>query len=143
MDSPPRWLPALAALMWAAWIIQLGTDDRRAVIGLPSVASEAVQHVVAFAVLGALVMATVRARPWAVFAAVAVAGVLGEFVQLATSSRTFSVVDMLFSAAGAALGVAVGMEVARQRGWTATLAVVALAGLVVAVAPVVLPLAEI
>jgi hypothetical protein len=129
--------------MWAVWIIQLGTDDRRVVVGLPSVASEAVQHIVAFAVLGALVMATVRTRPLAVFAAVAAAGVLGEFVQLAASSRTFSVVDMLYSAAGAALGVTIGVAVARRRGWTATVAVVALAGLVVAVAPVVLPLAEI
>ena len=136
MTSPSRWLTAFAALVWCVWILQLGTDDRREVVGLPTGASEAVQHIVAFAVLGALVMATVRTRPWVVFAAVAGAGVLGELVQLAASSRTFSIVDMLFSAVGAALGVFVG----RRPGWPATAGTVSVAVLVFATAPLTLRL---
>ena len=126
------------ALIWAAWILWLGTDDRRRVVGFSGTPSEAIQHVVAFAILGALVMATVRRRPWAVFVLVAAAGVLGEFAQLATADRTFSGVDMLFSVAGAAIGVAV----MRRTGWVPTLALVAIAGLLIALAPVVLELSE-
>ena len=124
------------ALIWAAWILWLGTDDRRRVVGFDGTVSEALQHVVAFAVLGALVMATARRRPWVVFLLVAAAGVLGEFAQLATADRTFSGVDMLFSVAGAAIGVAV----MRRTGWVPTLALVAIAGLLIALAPVVLEL---
>ncbi len=121
--------------MWSVWIFWLGTDDRREVVGLPGVASEAAQHIVAFALLAALVMAAVRARPWAVFATVALAGVAGEFIQLAASSRTFSVHDMLFSAVGAAIGAVIGAAACRRQGWSATVAVMLLAGLVVASAP--------
>ena len=45
---------------------------------------------------------------------------------------------MLFSVLGAAIGVAVGVVVARWRGWSATVAIVSLAGLIYAMAPVVL-----
>jgi hypothetical protein len=138
MDAPPRWIPGLGALVWAVWILRLGTDDRRNVVGLSGTASEVVQHVVAFAILGALVMATARRRPWMVFALVAVAGVLGEFAQLAASDRTFSVDDMAFSAAGAALGVAA----VRRTGWYTTVTVLAIAGLLIAIAPRVLELSE-
>jgi hypothetical protein len=131
-------MPAIAALAWSVWMFWLGTDDRRQVVGLPSTASEAVQHVVAFAVLGALVMATERTRPWAVFSVLALAGVLAELVQLAVPSRTFSVVDMLFSAAGAAIGVAF----ARGSGWRSTMATASIAVLVVASAPVALRVSE-
>ena len=133
-----RWLAAFGALVWCVWILQLGIGDRQEVIGLPEGASEAVQHIVAFAVLSALVMLAVGRRPWMVFAAVAAAGVLGELAQLATSSRTFSVVDMLYSTAGAALGVVV----VRRHGWPATLGVVSFAGLMIAIAPFTLRLAE-
>lgn len=139
MRAPPRWVPGLVALIWAAWILYLGTDDRRRVVGFDGTQSEAIQHVVAFAVLGALVMATVRRRPWTVFALVAAAGVLGEFAQLATSNRTFSVADMFFSVAGAGIGVAV----MRRTGWVPTMAVVSLAGVLVAVAPVALELSDV
>lgn len=131
MGSPPRWIPALGALVWAVWILRLGTDDRRTVVGLSGTASEAVQHVVAFAVLGALVMVAARRRPWMVFALVAVAGVLGEFAQLAASDRSFSVGDMAFSVAGAALGVAA----VRRTGWYTTMTIMAIAGLLIAIAP--------
>lgn len=138
MSSPPRWLPALGAVLWSVWILQLGLDERQQVVGLSASASEAVQHIVAFAVLGALVMATVRKWAWAVFAAVAAAGVLGEVIQLTASDRTFSIRDMVFSVLGGAIGVAVGVVVARWRGWSATIAIVSLAGLIYAMAPVVL-----
>ena len=124
--------------MWSVWILQLGLDERQQVVGLSANASEAVQHIVAFAVLGALVMATVRRWAWAVFAAVASAAVLGEVVQLTSSDRTFSAVDMLYSVLGAAIGVAVGVVVAQWRGWSATVAIVSLAGLIFAMAPAVL-----
>jgi VanZ family protein len=52
-------------------------------------------------------MLTARRRRWAVFALVAVAGILGEVAQLLVSDRTFSVGDVVFSAAGAALELAV------------------------------------
>ena len=45
---------------------------------------------------------------------------------------------MVFSVLGAAIGVAVGVGVARWRGWSATVAIVSLAGLIYAMAPVVL-----
>ena len=125
-------------LIWTAWIVYLGTDDRRRVVGFSGTPSEAIQHVVAFAVLGALVMATARRRPWTVFALVAAAGVLGEFAPLATSSRTFSVVDMVFSVAGAGIGVAV----MRRTGWVPTMAVVSVAALLIVVAPFALELSE-
>jgi hypothetical protein len=136
MGSPPRWIPALGALVWAVWILRLGTDDRRSVVGLSATTSEAVQHIVAFAILGALVMATVRRRWWLVFCLVAVAGVLGEFAQLAASDRSFSIGDMAFSVAGAALGVAI----VRRTGWYPTLTIFAIAGLLIAIAPRVLEL---
>ena len=139
MPTPARWMAALAALAWSVWVFWLGTNDRRQVVGLPSTASDAVQHVVAFAVLGALVMAAVRTQPWAVFAVVALAGVLAEFVQLAAPSRTFGVLDMLFSAAGAAIGVAV----ARRSGWRSMMATASIAVLIVASAPVALPVSEV
>lgn len=124
-------------MVWAVWILRLGLDDRRSVVGLDGAASEAVQHVVAFAVLGALVMVTSRRRPWMVFALVAVAGVVGEFAQLAVSDRSFSVGDMAFSVAGAALGVAA----VRRTDWYTTATVVAIAGLLIAIAPRTLELA--
>ncbi len=136
MSSPPRWIPALGALLWAVWILRLGTDDRRSVVGLSGTASEVIQHVVAFAILGALVMLTVRRRRWLVFGMVAAAGVLGEFAQLAASDRTFDVGDMVFSVAGAALGVAA----VRRTGWYTTVSVIATAGLLVGTAPRVLEL---
>jgi hypothetical protein len=119
------------------WILWLGTDDRRRVVGLSGMPSEAVQHVVAFAVLGALVMLTARRRRWTVFALVAVAGILGEVAQLLASDRTFSVGDMAFSVAGAALGVAA----IRRTGWYTTAAVMATAGLLIVMAPRALELA--
>jgi uncharacterized protein YfiM (DUF2279 family) len=134
MRSPPRWVPALATLVWAAWILYLGMDDRRRVVGFSGTPSEAIQHLVAFAVLGALAMATARGRPWAVFGLAAAAGVLGEFIQLASSVRTFSVADMAFSVAGAAIGVAVVCRSRRDP----TLALVSVAALLVAIAPLVL-----
>lgn len=139
MRSPPRWIAALGALLWAVWILRLGLDDRRNVIGLSGTTSEAIQHIVAFAILGALVMATARRRPWLVFVLVAFAGVLGEFAQLAASDRTFSVGDMVFSAIGAALGVAV----VRRSGWYTTTAIVSLAGLLIALTPHVLVLSAV
>ena len=137
MGPPPRWIPAVGALVWAVWILWLGTDDRRRVVGLSGTPSEAVQHVVAFAVLGALVMLTARRRRWTVFALVAVAGILGEVAQLLASDRTFSVGDMAFSVAGAALGVAA----VRRTGWYTTAAVMAIAGLLIVMAPRALELA--
>jgi hypothetical protein len=131
MGSPPRWIPALGALVWAVWILHLGTDDRRTVVGLSGTASEAIQHIMAFAILGALAMAAARRRRWLVFGLTAMAGVLGEFAQLAASDRTFSFVDMAFSAAGAALGVAA----VRRSGWYTTVALVTIAGLLIAIAP--------
>ena len=118
-------------MVWAVWILWLGTDDRRSVVGLSATASEAVQHIVAFAVLGALVMVTARRRPWMVFALVAVAGILGEVLQLLASDRTFSVRDMAYSVIGAALGVAA----VRRTGWYTTVAVMAIAGLLIVMAP--------
>jgi hypothetical protein len=138
MRAPPRWIPALASMVWAAWILHLGTDDRRRVVGFSGTASEALQHIVAFAVLGALVMATARRRPWIVFGLVALAGVLGEFAQLASSDRTFSVSDMVFSVTGAAIGVAA----VRRTGWLPTVALVSVAGLLIAAAPLVLELSD-
>lgn len=138
MRAPPRWIPALAALIWAAWILYLGTDDRRQVVGFSGISSEALQHIVAFAVLGALAMATARQRPWAVFGLVALAGAAGEFVQLAASDRTFSFADMAFSVTGAAIGVAA----VRSTGWLPTVALVATAGLLIAVTPIVLELPD-
>lgn len=134
MREPPRWIPALAALIWAVWILHLGTDDRRQVVGFSGISSEALQHIVAFAVLGALAMAAARGRPWTVFGLVAFAGIVGEFVQLAASDRTFGVADMVFSVIGAAIGVAA----VRRPGWLPTLALVASAGVLIAVAPLVL-----
>jgi len=129
-----RWIAALAALVWAMWILLLGMDDRRRVVGLDGTLSEAVQHVVAFAVLGALVMLAVGRRPWMVFGLVAIAGVLGEFAQLAASNRTFSVGDMAFSVFGAAIGVAAVRDTGR---WTVVV-VVSLAGLLIVAAPLAL-----
>jgi hypothetical protein len=138
MGSPPRWIPAFGALVWAVWILRLGTDDRRNVVGLSGTASEAIQHIVAFVILGALVMLAARRRRWLVFGLVAVAGVLGEFVQLAVSARTFSFVDMLFSVAGAVIGVAA----IRRTDWPTTLVVMMIAGLLIAIAPRALELSD-
>jgi hypothetical protein len=138
MRAPPRWIPALVSLVWAAWILYLGTDDRRRVVGFSDTPSEALQHIVAFAVLGALVMATVRRRPWMVFGLVALGGVVGEFAQLASSDRTFSVSDMVFSVTGAAIGVAA----VRRTGWRTTIALVSVTGLLIAAAPLVLELSD-
>lgn len=91
-------------------------------------ASEAAQHVVAFAVLSALVMLTVRRRPTIVFGVVASGGVLGEFVQLATSNRSFGVADTALSVIGAGIGVAL----VRRSDWCSTVAVVASARLLIA-----------
>ena len=135
MRAPPRWIPALAALIWAGWILYLGTDDRRGVVGVSAAVSEALQHIIAFAVLGALVMVTVRGRPRMVFCLVAAGGVLGEFAQLATSNRSFSLTDMAFSVIGAGLGVAVA---AQWPDWRSTVAAVTIAGLLIAFAPFVL-----
>jgi hypothetical protein len=134
MRSPPRWIPALAALIWVSWILFLGLDDRRNVVGLSGTSSEALQHVVAFAVLGALVMLTARQRPWIVLGLVGAAAVVGEFAQLAAPDRTFSLVDTAFSLAGAVIGVAL----VRGSGWWPTIAVVSSAGLMIAAAPVTL-----
>lgn len=131
MGSPPRWIPAVGALVWALWILRLGTDDRRNVVGLSGTASEAIQHIVAFAVLGALLMVTAPRRRRLVFGLAALAGVLGEFVQLGLSNRSFSVLDMVFSVTGAAIGVVA----VRRTGWPTTVTVMAIAGLLIAIAP--------
>ncbi len=134
--SHSRWVSAFAALVWASWILYLGTDDRRRVIGFSGASSEAIQHIVAFAVLGALLMLTVRRRPWLVFGVTAAAGVIGEFAQLATPDRTFSATDMVFSVAGAAIGVAV----VGPNGRVSVLAVMSIAALLIAFAPLALEL---
>lgn len=130
-------MPTLAALIWAAWILYLGTDDRRRVVGFGSTASEALQHILAFAVLAALVKLATRWRPGVVFGVVAVGGVVGEFVQLTTADRTFGVADMVFSVIGAALGALV----LRRTGWGSMWAVLSVAVLLIASAPITLDVA--
>lgn len=134
MRAPRRWIPGLGALLWSLWILRLGTEDPQRVVGLDALPSEAIQHVVAFAVLGSLTMLAVRGRRGAVTALVAAAGVTGELAQLLISSRTFSVTDLLFSVAGAVAGVAI----VRGFGWLTTVAALTVGGVVLAMSPVVL-----
>jgi VanZ family protein len=100
-----RWVSAALTAAWVVWSIVLGTGDKQRVVGLPPDASEPVEHVVTFLVLGALVMMTVRRRPVVVFVALVAAGLIGELIQLGVAGRTFSLGDLGMDAIGAGLGV--------------------------------------
>jgi hypothetical protein len=110
-----RVLPAALTAVWIIWSLVLGTGDKQRVIGMTSDASEPVEHVVTFLVLGALVMMTVRRSPLVVFVALFAAGFVGELIQLGVAGRTFSLVDLGMDAIGAALGVVVAR---RSMPWT-------------------------
>lgn len=129
-----RWVPAVLTIVWAGWVIVLGTGDKQRVIGISRDASEPVEHAVAFLVLGALVMMTVRRRPLVVFVALVAAGFVGEFIQLGVADRTFSLDDLGMDAIGAALGV---IAARRSVPWTRTVTYVITAALI-ASTPVVL-----
>jgi uncharacterized membrane protein len=104
---------AIVALGWTAWMLFLGLDDRRRVVGFSSDQSAVLQHLVAFAVLGALITFIVPWKPAVVWVAVAAAAILGEVMQLSTANRDFSIADIAVGAMGAGAGVAVGMIAAR------------------------------
>ena len=129
-----RSVPAALTIVWVGWSIVLGTGEKQRVTGLGTDASEPVQHVVTFLVLGALVMMTVRRRPFMVFVALVAAGFLGEFVQLGVAERTYGLEDVGMNTIGAALGV---IAARRSVPWTRIVTYVITVSLI-AISPLVL-----
>lgn len=107
MRSTPRWASALVAALWAGWLFIFGTGEARRVPGLSSVVGEPLQHLVAFAVLAALIMLTVRSKPLAVFVVVIGVGLLGELIQLPIPDREFAWSDLVMDTIGASIGIIV------------------------------------
>lgn len=116
LTRPIRVLLGLTAAVWAGWMLRVGTVERQRVVGLAEGWAQPVQHFVTFAVLGALVMMAVGARPRLIFGLLVLAGLIGEFVQLATPDRTFSLLDVLPDAIGAAVGVTFAVAMRGRRG---------------------------
>lgn len=129
-----RRVSAALAIAWVVWSIVLGTGEKQRVIGLTPDASEPVEHVVTFLVLGALVMMTVRRRPLVIFVALVAAGFVGELIQLGVAGRTYSLYDLGMDAIGAALGV---VTARRSVPWT-RIATYVLTVALIAITPVVL-----
>jgi VanZ family protein len=106
----------MAAIFVASGIPELGP--------LPADVSDKTAHLVAYAVLGALVIRAVSGArwagctPWAAAMAWTVATVYGltdEWHQMFVPGRTPSVSDLVADAAGAALGVMAVVVVGRAR----------------------------
>jgi VanZ family protein len=106
----------MAAIFVASGIPELGP--------LPADVSDKTAHLLAYAVLGALVLRAISGArwsgctPWAAAAAWAVAIVYGltdEWHQMYVPGRTPSISDLVADAAGAALGVMAVVVLARAR----------------------------
>ncbi|MEM8748007.1 MAG: VanZ family protein [Actinomycetota bacterium] len=125
---------------WIVVVVVLGVTERRRIVGLPVSWSEPLQHVVSFAVLGALLALVVPGRRRWIVVGLVGAGLLGEVLQLATDDRTFALSDLAFDAVGAVVGV--GLVELIGRGPRAGNGIVASALVLLAAAPFLLVVDE-
>ena len=110
-----RWVPATIALVWSVWMLFLGLDERRRVVGFGDDESAVVQHLLGFAVLGALLILVAPRNPLTVWLVLVAAGMLGEIIQLGIADRDFSFADIIVGAIGARVGTGVGVVLSESR----------------------------
>ena len=108
--SVGRWGPAAA---WAACILVATWIPGAKLPRIPAPAgTDKVVHFLFFAVLGALVVAAMRARwsvraPMLVLIAIAAFGAMDEYVQQFIPGRTMELFDWIADVTGAAVGIAI------------------------------------
>ena len=95
------------AVVWIAAVVYLGLTARRTVVGLGDSLAQPVQHFLSFAVTSALLFIVFPTRRAGTAAALVVAAVAGEFLQLLANDRSFDILDMCMNLCGVAFGTGV------------------------------------